>query len=286
MIQSLPVVTRRHVDAPTDPNLQALQRINRDYISYSAISTYQRCPLKFYFSYVAGLEPEFKSSALIFGAAIHAAVEEHFMRLLEGRSAPSLDDLLVVFDRSWQRESTIPIRYGKTETVDSLRDLAGRMLKAFTESELSKLDSHLLGVEETLRGSIGDDCPDLLGRIDLIAQSPDALRIVDFKTSRSAWNDASVQDASTQQLLYSELVQPLADSLNLPVRIEWVVLTKTKNPGVTRYALDPDPRQIQRARSMVRSVWRVIRDGHFYPNPSTANCVSCPYKSACRQWEG
>ena len=290
MIQSLPVVARRHVDVPSDPSsnpkLQALRLINRDYLSYSAISTYQRCPLKFFFSYVAQLEPAFKSSSLIFGSAIHAAIEEHFVRLMEGRSAPIVNDLLEVFDRTWNSESTIPIRFGKSETADSLRDLAGRMLNAFADSELSKLDGELLGVEETFRGPIAEDCPDLLGRIDLLAQARYALRIIDFKTSRSAWNDANIQDAATQQLLYSELTRPLAEALELPIEVNWVVLTKTKSPTVTRHELKPDRKQTIRAKAMVRAVWHSIQGGHFYPNPSTANCLSCPYRTACNQWEG
>ncbi|MCP4594600.1 MAG: PD-(D/E)XK nuclease family protein [bacterium] len=55
--------------ADSEQNAIALERTGRDYISYSSISTYQRCPLKYYFGYVVGLEPEFVSSSLIFGGA-------------------------------------------------------------------------------------------------------------------------------------------------------------------------------------------------------------------------
>ncbi len=56
-------------EADSDQNAIALERTGRDYISYSSISTYQRCPLRYYFSYIAGLAPEFVSSSLIFGGA-------------------------------------------------------------------------------------------------------------------------------------------------------------------------------------------------------------------------
>ena len=39
---------------PLRPNEQARQLTGRDYLSYSAISTYQKCPLRYYFIYVAG----------------------------------------------------------------------------------------------------------------------------------------------------------------------------------------------------------------------------------------
>lgn len=290
MIQSLPVVTRRHVDSHPDPNLQALQLINRDYLSYSAISTYQRCPLKFFFSYVAQLEPEFKSSSLIFGSAIHAAIEEHFVRLFEGRPAPSLDDLLVVYDRAWNSESTLPIRFGKSETELTLRDLAGRMLAAFQADQASKLEgatSRLIGVEETLRAPIIADCPDVLGRLDLITAKANALAVADFKTARSRWNAAQINDAAPQQLLYADLVKPLAESLGCDkIEINWIVITKTKQPVVERHTLTPDARLITRTKSIINRVWNAIRGGHFYPSPSAMNCALCPYRKPCQRWEG
>jgi ATP-dependent helicase/DNAse subunit B len=56
------------LDVP--PNQVAKQLTGRDYISYSAISTYQACPLKWHFRYVLGLSEKTVSSALVFGSAI------------------------------------------------------------------------------------------------------------------------------------------------------------------------------------------------------------------------
>ena len=55
----------------------------RDYISHSAITTYQQCPLRYQFKYVDGLPETVVSSALIFGGAIHSALESHFTELLQ-----------------------------------------------------------------------------------------------------------------------------------------------------------------------------------------------------------
>jgi hypothetical protein len=64
----------------------------RDNISYSAIAAYRRCPLSYYFKYVAGLPERTVSSSLVFGAAIHRAIEHHFRELLAGGSPPSLEE--------------------------------------------------------------------------------------------------------------------------------------------------------------------------------------------------
>ena len=69
----------------------------RDYISHSAISTYQQCPLRYRFKYVDGIPERFVSSNLIFGGAIHSALEFHFTELLCGNEPPSQDLLLTSF---------------------------------------------------------------------------------------------------------------------------------------------------------------------------------------------
>ncbi len=58
----------------------------RDYISYSSITSYQACPLRWYFKYIAGLPERTVSSSLVFGSAIHRSVEHHFNELMAGTS--------------------------------------------------------------------------------------------------------------------------------------------------------------------------------------------------------
>ena len=149
------------------------------------------------------------------GGAIHAAIEAHFRQRFQGESAPSIDELMDVFDRAWRTEASRPIRFGKGESESSLRDLALRMLEAFQADEVSKLDTELLAVEEEFREPAIVGCPDLLGRIDLILLGDGLLRVIDFKTSRCRWTDAKVQEASPQALFYTGLVRPLYTHFNL-----------------------------------------------------------------------
>jgi len=269
-----------------EPDKLARRLIDRDYLSYSSISTFQRCPLRFYFRYVLRLEPEFKASSLIFGGAIHTALELHFRRPFEGSDAPTHDELIAAFDEAWRSEAKTQIRFGKTESADSLRDLAARMLAAFQDSDASQCEGQLLGIEEELRRAIMPDCPDILGRLDLIALDTDVVRIVDFKTSRSRWSASKVAEASPQMLLYTELVRHIAEACDRPLRVEWIVITKTKQPSVETHVLQSEPRQVERIKTVVRRVWQAISRGHFYPAPSSMNCSGCPYSEACRNWEG
>ena len=73
----------------------------RDYLSYSAVRTFQGCPLKYRFRYIDGLPEDCVSSSLIFGSAIHAAMEFFFSQQLAGEEEPGLDELLDVYQQSW-----------------------------------------------------------------------------------------------------------------------------------------------------------------------------------------
>jgi ATP-dependent helicase/DNAse subunit B len=96
---------------------------SRDYLSYSALSTYRTCPLKYYFRYVAELPEENASASLIFGSGIHAAIQAHFERLLAGDNPLEVTDLLEHSEQAWNAE-TRQVDFSGAETRDALKTLA------------------------------------------------------------------------------------------------------------------------------------------------------------------
>lgn len=67
-----------------------------------------------------------------------SSAELHFRELFEGQTPSSLDLMMARYEQARQNEATPPIRSGKAESIESLKDLAARMLKAFQGSELIK----------------------------------------------------------------------------------------------------------------------------------------------------
>src|SRR5438105_14636063 len=88
----------------------------RDYVSFSSIGAYQACPLRYFFKYVAGLPEESVAAALIFGTAIHRAIEHHYRELLAGNAPPSVDAMIEAYSAGWQDREGTPVRFGKEET--------------------------------------------------------------------------------------------------------------------------------------------------------------------------
>ena len=124
----------------------------------------------------------------------------------------------------------------------------------------------------------------LLGRVDLMVETEDALVIADWKTSRSKWSTSQAEDATEQLLCYAALATDFAPGK--PIRVEFSVLTKTKEVQVDRHQTLADARSIDRARRVAERVWHAIEAEHFYPAPSPMNCGSCPFRKPCREWPG
>lgn len=268
---------------PMAPAERAERLTGRPSLSFSSISTFQTCPLKWYFRYVVGLDEETRSANLVFGSAIHAALQRHFEVLLIDGTPPSLDELVKAFRSSWSAESE-GVVYGKGDTAGSLADLATKMLRVFGRSDLARPEGRIVAIEEELIGEMSPGCPPLLARLDLAVETDDAMTITDFKTSRTRWSQEQAEDSSTQLLVYRELAEPLADGK--PIRLQFGVLSKTKEPSVETFGVADNPRQVDRIRRIIERVWDAIQAEHYYPIPSPMQCPTCSYRNACRSWSG
>jgi putative RecB family exonuclease len=256
----------------------------RDYLSYSAITTYQSCPLRYFFKYIVGLPEKTVTSSLVFGSAVHRAVELHFNELMTGNEPPTIDALVGEYDRHWSEADPQAVQFGEKDDVESLGRLATKMFGAFQTSSLATPAGRILGVEEELRGSVVAGCPDLLGRIDLIVETPEELIITDLKTSRSRWSKEQADDSAGQLLLYHELARGFAPQKR--VRLQFAVLTKTKDPAVDLHEVPVDRHAVDRTKRILERVWKAIDSHVFYPAPSPMQCTGCSFRKQCRNWVG
>ena len=256
----------------------------RDYLSYSAVRTFQSCPLKYRFRYVDGLPEACTSSSLVFGSAIHAAIEAYFQARLVDDPLPDLDVLMASYRQYWQANQTVPIQFGATDSPESCEQLAQRMLARFLASDLAQPEGRIIGIEEELRGELVPGVPDLLGRVDLILETDDHVVIQDFKTARSAWSPDQAEESAEQLLLYGDLVQRLVPGKDLKLR--FAIITKAKEPKVQVLDAAFDGERLDRTKQVFKTVWSAIKAGHFYPSPSPMTCTGCGYRSACTAWRG
>ena len=96
-----------------------------DHLSYSSISCYLQCPLKWKLHYLDQAQEEFISSSLVFGQAIHESVAAFLNSALTGdRLTP--DEMLMVYRNNWNGSADAEIRYSNGETEEKLTQESGR----------------------------------------------------------------------------------------------------------------------------------------------------------------
>lgn len=168
---------------------------------------------------------------------------------------------MAAYNDAWAEHDGKVIQYGKDDDRSTLDDLAGRMLSAFQSSEVADPAGTIIGIEEELTGELVPGVPDLLARVDLLVDAGDHILITDLKTARSRWSAEQVRESGGQLLLYHELVKPMADGR--PIRLQFAVATKLKNPEAHLYQVNADPQQIERMKRIVDRVWEALEKRIF-----------------------
>jgi len=252
---------------------------DKPHISYSQISCYMGCPLKYRFQYVDGIEPPFVSAALVLGSGIHAALNRHYQAHLEGvRLEPS--ELMKTFSEHWRLENEqreVIIFSGNAEMILS----QGKgILEVFC---LKAEPKSILAIEEPFSVKPGDGMPPLIGRIDLIEQDTEGtICVVDHKTASRRYSDSRPDD-DLQMSAYA-----LAARWMFPrereVLLRLDVLLKTREPDYLKYYTVRSPEDMKRFMKLAEAVYSAVQNNIFYPNPSY-HCGQCPYgEDYCRSW--
>jgi PD-(D/E)XK nuclease superfamily len=177
------------------------------HVSFTQIDQYLRCPLKYRFTYVDRLTPEFVPAALAFGSGIHGAAAFLFNGAAAG-APPALDEVQGYFESYWNLETEHkPIRFGEKDTKASLLDLAVRMLEVLYRNR--EPGTEIVGVEQPFDVPLIDlDTGEVLeralvGTLDLIERDAERrVVVVDLKTSARKYTDLKV-DLSLQLSVYS-----------------------------------------------------------------------------------
>jgi len=257
-----------------------------DHISFSSIKTYQTCPRKFAYRYLENVPEEFKPSSLAFGSAFHTAVERVQEARLQGLNVPPLDEIMSAFDTAWSNETLgADVQFCKEEDAQTLRDLARRMLDAYSsyaslEATLPE-QAQIISIEHSNRFRLLADVPPVESRIDLLELQGTDLVVSDLKSSRSRWNDTKVAESIPQLVLYATGLLPLMRELGATrIVTKFIVVTKAKKPVVQ--VLQPQASQddVVRLKQTITETWSAIQTGLFVKRESWA-CAQCQFKNRC-----
>ena len=247
------------------------------HLSYSQISNYLTCPLRYKLHYVDLIPPAFTSAALVFGSAVHEAVAAYYQSRLEGDELRP-DHMVDVYRETWRRADNVKFFNGDGE--ESLLQKATQLIDVFHKETNPNVT--VLGVEEFFELQIANEVPPLHGYIDLIEEDENGrVTVADLKTASKKLADGAVH-SNMQLTAYSLGAGALGfDSEQLTLRLD--VLTKTKSPELVRYETTRTEAERERFVKLVRKVWASIENHAFYPKEDW-HCAQCAWADHCREW--
>ncbi len=263
------------LDSGAGANLLAVAPVP-GHFSYSSLSMYEACPLRYALAYVYRIpEPARPVAAFGFGHTAHATFEaftrERRERAARGEPMPTREDLATLFAANWTPEAfpDATAEAGYKRRIDT-------MLDNFWSGELEGVGEALheeLDFELVLMPDDGSAPVRIHGGIDRIDRTPDGgVEVIDYKTGRMS----SQKDVSENlQLTIYALACRDALALGTPERVTLYFTETAQRMSTTR-----TDDQLDAARVAILERAARIRSGDFTATPGKA-CQWCDYRAMC-----
>ncbi len=236
-------------------------------LSRQQIDDYFTCPKKYYFAHIIRI-PLLENHQLMYGTAVHAALDYYFQRKISGEKI-ALDQLLADFRQAFHSVGFI------TREHEDKRFQAGigALTKFYKEDQ--KNGSIPNRVESAFVFSTGDVIVN--GRFDLIYGTGKSSEIRDFKTSNVAGQkeaDRRIKE-STQMKIYA---------------LAWFEKNRVI-PKTTLYFIESGlmgerifaEKELEEAKRMIETVAAGIKKDDTTAKPDRFSCQYCPYKTICSE---
>lgn len=207
--------------------MQQLRELAEKGISPSALNVYVRCPLQFYYHYVAKVnvpvQPEVSVQSNTFGKVVHGVLERLYKpfvgkqidagKLKKGLQENLESFLLQEFQENYGRSD---LKYGKDLLIYKV---AGKYVERFVTNEISRLEKEpcaLVDTEKKMQSilDVNGFPVKLKGTIDRIDRNPGngRIRIIDYKTGSVETKELRLKtwDAFIMDARFSKALQVLA----------------------------------------------------------------------------
>lgn len=234
------------------------------------IDDYLSCPLKFKYVHVFKI-PLMKNHAIIYGSAIHSAVQYYYESKKRGKNVKA-EDLIKVFEDSWSKEGF----YTRKHEEERFEQGRASLKRFFAEAESQVILPSK--VEEPFSFVLGGGNKRIKinGRYDAIYNEGDVVEIRDFKTANvKTQKEADKRVSENNQvaiyaLSWRENYNKIPETVSLQFVDSGLVGSITKTE-----------KQLEKLTETIEGVGEGVRSANFLPNPGFGECTRCAFRGIC-----
>jgi DNA helicase II / ATP-dependent DNA helicase PcrA len=236
-------------------------------LSFGQVNDYLECPARYRYAHRIRI-PTAPSHQLVYGRALHAAVQAYHRAQMAGRTL-TLEALHAELDAAWES-----VGFLTREHEEARKATAREALARFWKEQQSD-PARPTAVEEEFAFTMGRDR--VRGRYDRVDVEPDGrVMITDYKSS-------DVRDAATAN-------RRARESLQLGIyALAWEARHQRLPDGLSLHFLESglvgrseaSERRAARAQELVATAAEGIRAGAFDATPSLQRCGYCPFREIC-----
>jgi putative RecB family exonuclease len=258
------------------------------HFSYSQLSTFIICPMKYAHQYVWGTQPETKPVALPFGKAVHKAAEVYYRNLKDTGEIIPVDKVIATFETVLDNDikaTEVEVTLKEDETLGALREQGIELVKLFYKEIRPQ---KIAGVEVPFSVSVPDILNGggelgikLVGYYDLVERDDQGTYLIaELKTSGQRFSSLRLEyDLQATVYSYAMSKMKVATSENSCL-VRYDVLLKTKKPAFEHYFVTRTESDYERLIHLINHVLRAIELKVFYRNTGW-QCGDCQFKKAC-----
>lgn len=242
-------------------------------ISYSALETYQTCPLKYKFQEIEKVKTP-KSKEAVFGSMIHDTMK--FIHA-PGILSPTLNQAMEYFGNSWNPavfDSELEERAAFSQGIKMIQDYY---------SKNNPVEFNIVDLESRFQIEIQEESEKhvVSGIIDRIDKTPEGFEIIDYKTTKKMPSQEKVDnDLQLSVYLQAFLSRYPEQSANLDkIKVSLYYLKHGVKLSAKR-----NMDQLKKSREIFLEAIKLIKDGKFEPAISPL-CDWCGYQNRCPMWK-
>jgi putative RecB family exonuclease len=246
--------------------------------SYSKITTFEKCPLKFKYRYIDKIIPEIEKSIEAFlGEIVHETLEWLYLEINEKR-VPAIDEVITHYGISWKNNFSDKILLNKKEEGDYFNIGVKFILDYYTEHY--PFDDNTIGIEEKIEVDL-DELGEykIIGYIDRLSHNKekDEYEIHDYKTGNNLPYKDNIEN-DKQLALYSIAIKNNFGKEKNVVLI-WHYLAFNK-----KILLRKTNEELEQLKKDIIEIIKRIEATENYPGKKSPLCNWCEYRDICTEF--